>query len=164
MKQWIVAYTKARHEKTVVEQLNEKDIETYLPLIRQRHKWSDRMKWVELPLFNSYVFIRTELKDQLNILQTRGVHHIVKFQKNIAVVPDVQIKNLKQIIEGGFEPLATDYFVVGDEVEVVGGPMRGIDGIVTRSEGKDRLIIKIDVIQGAVAVQIDRRYLKAIKR
>ena len=164
MKQWIVGYTKARHEKTVVELLNEKEIETYLPLIRQRRKWSDRMKWVEMPLFNSYVFIRTELKDQLNILQTRGVHHIVKFQKNIAVVPDVQIKNLNQMREGGFEPLAADYFVVGDEVEVVGGPMRGIDGIVTRSEGKDRLIIKIDAIQGAVAVQIDRRYLKAIKR
>ena len=99
MRQWIVVYTKARHEKTVVELLNEKEIETYLPLIRQRRKWSDRMKWVELPLFNSYVFVRTELKDQLSILQTRGVHHVVKFQKNIAVVPDVQIKNLKQMIE-----------------------------------------------------------------
>ncbi|MEE9572005.1 MAG: UpxY family transcription antiterminator [Candidatus Neomarinimicrobiota bacterium] len=159
MKQWIAVYTKPRHEKTVSNQFEEKGIESYLPLIRQKHRWSDRMKWVETPIFKSYIFAYVELKDNLEVLQTRGVHHIVKFQNKIAVIPEIQITNLRKIIEGGFDPFPSDYFMIGDEVEVVGGPLRGINGIVSRNDAPDKLIIKIDAIQHAVAVQIERKYL-----
>ncbi len=163
MKQWIAVYTKPRHEKTVLNQFEEKGIESYLPLIRQRHRWSDRMKWVETPIFKSYIFVCVELKNNLDVLQTRGVHHIVKFQNKIAVIPEIQITNLRKIIEGGFVPFPSDYFIIGDEVEVIGGPLRGINGIVSRDDAPDKLIIKIDVIQHAVAVQIERKYLARVK-
>ena len=163
MKQWIAVYTKPRHEKTVLSQFEEKGIESYLPLIRQKHRWSDRMKWVETPIFKSYIFACVELKDNLKVLQTQGVHHIIKFQNKIAVIPEIQIANLRKMIEGGFDPYPSDYFVIGDEVEVIGGPLRGMLGIVSRSDTPDKLIIKIDAIQHAVAVQIESRYLKSIK-
>jgi len=163
MKQWIAVYTKPRHEKTVLSQFEEKGIESYLPLVRQKHRWSDRMKWVETPIFKSYIFACVELKDNLNVLQTQGVHHIIKFQNKIAVIPEIQIANLRKMIEGGFDPYPSDYFVIGDEVEVVGGPLRGMQGIVSRSDTPDKLIIKIDAIQHAVAVQIESKYLKSIK-
>jgi transcription antitermination factor NusG len=163
MKQWIAVYTKPRHEKTVLNQFEEKGISSYLPLIRQKHRWSDRMKWVETPIFKSYIFAHVELKDNLEVLQTRGVHHIVKFQNKIAVIPEIQITNLRKIIEGGFDPFPSDYFIIGDEVEVIGGPLRGINGIVSRNDTPDKLIIKIDVIQHAVAVQIERKYLVRVK-
>lgn len=163
MKQWIAVYTKPRHEKTVLNQFEEKGMESYLPLIRQRHRWSDRMKWVETPIFKSYIFVCVELKNNLDVLQTRGVHHIVKFQNKIAVIPEIQINNLRKIIEGGFDPFPSDYFIIGDEVEVIGGPLRGINGIVSRNDTPDKLIIKIDVIQHAVAVQIERKYLARVK-
>ncbi len=163
MKQWIAVYTKPRHEKLVLSQFTEKGIDSYLPLIRQRHRWSDRMKWVEIPIFKSYIFAHVELKDNLEVLQTRGVNHIVKFQNKIAVIPDVQITSLRKIIDGGFDPFPSDYFVIGDDVEVIGGPLRGINGIVSRNDTSDKLIIKINVIQHAVAVQIERKYLKPVK-
>ena len=162
MKQWIAVYTKPRHEKSVSSQFTEKGIDSYLPLVRQKHRWSDRMKWVEIPIFKSYIFAYVELKDNLEVLQTRGVNHIVKFQNKIAVIPDSQITNLKKMIEGGFDPLPSDYFVIGDEVEVIGGLLRGMNGIVSRTNSEDKLIIKIDAIQHAVAVQIERKYLKPV--
>jgi transcription antitermination factor NusG len=163
MKQWIAVYTKPRHEKLVLSQFTEKGIDSYLPLIRQRHRWSDRMKWVEIPIFKSYIFAHVELKDNLEVLQTRGVNHIVKFQNKIAVIPDAQITSLRKIIDGGFDPFPSDYFVIGDDVEVIGGPLRGINGVVSRNDTSDKLIIKINVIQHAVAVQIERKYLKPVK-
>jgi len=163
MKHWIAVYTKPRHEKTVLNQFEEKGIESYLPLIREKHRWSDRMKWVETPIFKSYIFANIELKDNLIVLQTQGVHNIVKFQNKIAVIPEDQINNLRKMIEGGFDPLPSDYFVIGDEVEVVGGPLRGMTGIVSRNDTPDKLIIKIDAIQHAVAVQIEGKYLKTVK-
>ena len=163
MKAWIAVYTKPRHEKVVKNELEERNIESYLPLISRKHRWSDRMKWVETPIFKSYLFARIELKNYIDVLQTRGVHHIIKFQNKIAVIPDIQIDNLKKMIYGGFDPFPSDYFTIGDEVEVVGGPLKGITGVVDRNHTTDKLIIKIDAIQHAVAVQIENKYLKPIK-
>ena len=59
------------------------------------------MKWVDTPIFKSYLFAHIELKNYIDVLQTRGVHHIIKFQNKIAVIPDIQIDNLKKMIEGG---------------------------------------------------------------
>jgi len=163
MKKWIAVYTKPRHEKTVHKNFEEKAIESYLPLIRQKHRWSDRMKWVEIPFFKSYIFAHIDTKKYLEVLETRGVHHIIKFQNKIAVIPDNQINSLQKMIEGGFDPFPSDYFVVGEEVEVVGGPLRGINGIVSRNDATERLVIKIDAIQHAVSVQIESKYLKSVK-
>ena len=164
MSQWIAVYTKPRHEKVVLEELTKKKIESYLPIIRQKRRWSDRMKWVDVPLFKSYIFVRIELKNRLYVLETHGVHHIIKFRNEVAVIPDNQIEAIRLMLEGGFEPINTEYFIVGDEVEIVGGPMNKIKGIVSRIDGEDKFVIKIDAIQHAVAVHVDRRYLKRTKK
>ena len=62
-KKWIAVYTKPRHEKTVENELLKKGFEVYLPILKERRKWSDRKKWVEFPLFRSYIFVRTEIKN-----------------------------------------------------------------------------------------------------
>ena len=63
LKNWIVVRSKPRAEKIAHAQLLEKGIEAYLPLLKERRKWSDRKKWVEFPLFSSYLFARIELKN-----------------------------------------------------------------------------------------------------
>ncbi len=55
---WYAVHTRARHEKMVAERLLEQGVSTYLPLMRETHRWSDRKKVVELPLFSCYVFAR----------------------------------------------------------------------------------------------------------
>jgi transcription antitermination factor NusG len=159
---WIAVYTKPRHEKVVYDQLQAKDITAYLPLIRRKRRWSDRMKWVDVPLFKSYVFARILLRNSLYVLQTHGVHHIIRFGGSIATIPDEQIQGIRLMIEGGYDPIATDYFVVGDEVEIIGGPMYGVRGIVSRIDGEDKFIIKVDAIKHAVAVHIDRKFLRPV--
>lgn len=160
---WIAVYTKSRFEKVVHENLESKGIISYLPLIRKKRRWSDRWKWVDVPMFSSYVFAKIISSHQAYVLETPGVHKIIKFQNKIAIIPEYQIQSIKQIIEGGFDPVATEYFVVGDEVEIIGGPMVNVRGIVARIDGEDKFIVKIDAIQHAVAVHIDRKFLKPLK-
>ena len=52
-KHWIVVRSKPRSEKVAYRKLVEKKIEAYLPLLKERRKWSDRKKWVEFPLFST---------------------------------------------------------------------------------------------------------------
>ena len=108
-----------------------KSIEAYLPLVKERRKWSDRKKWVELPLFSSYLFAKIELKESIYVLQTHGVSTIVRFNGNIAVIKNGVVDAIRLALEGGYELEPTEYFTVGDDVEVIEGPMKGAQGIVS---------------------------------
>ena len=163
-KQWIAVRSKPRAEKVAFEQLVKKSIETYLPLVKKRRKWSDRKKWVELPLFSSYLFAKIELKESIYVLQTHGVSTIVRFNGNIAVIGNEVIDAIRMALEGGYELEPTEYFTVGDDVKVIEGPMKGAQGIVSRLKGKDRLIIKIDALQQAIAIHIDTKFLQSVGR
>ena len=161
-KKWIAVYTKPRHEKTVEKELQKKEFEVYLPLLKQRRKWSDRKKWVEFPLFRSYIFVKTEIKNALFVLQTLGVVKVVKFGGEVAVIQNDSIQAIKLMIEGGYSPEATDYFVKGDPVEVKDGPLKGLVGEVIRVDNHDRLLVRVDAIQHSVSVQINRAFLKSV--
>ena len=161
-KKWIAVYTKPRHEKTVEKELQKKEFEVYLPLLKQRRKWSDRKKWVEFPLFRSYIFVKTEIKNALFVLQTLGVVKVVKFGGEVAVIQNDSIQAIKLMIEGGYMPEATDYFIKGEAVEVKSGPLKGLIGEVIRVHNSDRLLIRVDAIQHSISVQIDRGYLKSV--
>ena len=161
-KKWIAVYTKPRHEKTVEKELQKKGFEVYLPLLKQRRKWSDRKKWVEFPLFRSYIFVKTEIKNALFVLQTLGVVKVVKFGGEVAVIQNDSIQAIKLMIEGGYSPEATDYFIKGDPVEVKDGPLKGLVGEVIRVDNHDRLLVRVDAIQHSVSVQINRAFLKSV--
>ena len=161
-KKWIAVYTKPRHEKTVENELLKKGFEVYLPILKERRKWSDRKKWVEFPLFRSYIFVRTEIKNSLFVLQTMGVVKVIKFGGEVAVIQNDSIRAIKLMIEGGYMPEAIDYFVKGETVEVKSGPLKGLIGEVIRVDNSDRLLVRVDAIQHSISVQIDRGFLKSV--
>jgi len=164
MKNWIAVYTKSRHEQIVVNELSKKNIESYCPMFKERRQWSDRKKWVYFPLFRSYVFANIEIKENIYVLQTIGVNKIVKFQEKISIIPDQVIDNIKNIIEGEYNVEKADYFIKGDEVRVVSGPLKGLDGVVLDSRGTNKVIIKIEAIQQAFSVEISSGLLKSNKK
>ena len=161
MKNWIAAYTKSRHEQIAVNELNNKNIEAYCPMLKERRQWSDRKKWVHFPLFRSYIFVNLEIKDSIYVLQTIGVSKIIKFQEKISIIPDKVINNIKSIIEGGYKVEDSNYFYKGDEVSVVKGPLKGLEGIVFDLKGKNKIIIKIEAIKQAFSIEINSGLLKS---
>ena len=161
-KSWIAVYTKARHEKIVKEEFIKKGFETYLPLLRERRKWSDRKKWVEFPMFRSYVFVRIYLNEILPVLETSGVVRIISFGLKPAVINDKHITNIKLILNGGYKPQNTDYFTRGDKVIVNQGPLKGIHGEIVRMDNHDRLILRINEIKNAISVKIEKQFLKIL--
>ncbi len=164
MKVWMAVYTKPRYEKKVYKYLCEKNFKTYLPLIKVKRKWSDRYQWIEKPMFASYIFVCAEKNECLNILKTCGVHHIIKIGGKIVPIHESEIERIMKLIEGGFNPKSTDYFVLGDMVEIIGGPLKGMVGLVSCIKGQDYFTLKIDAIQQAIQCKIERRWLKMMKK
>ena len=164
MKKWIAIYTKSRHEQIVINELSKKDIESFCPMFKEKRQWSDRKKWVHFPLFRSYVFARIQLKENIFVLQTIGVNKIVKFQNKISIIPDQVINDIKNIVDGGYKIQQVDYFIKGDEVSVVSGPLKGVNGIIQDLKGDSRLIMKVEAIRQAFSIEISSEQLKLKKK
>ncbi|RMI20796.1 MAG: UpxY family transcription antiterminator [Calditrichaeota bacterium] len=160
---WYAIYTRPRHEKKVYDQLVEKRVEAFLPLVRQLRQWKDRRKWVEMPLFNSYVFINIDLKDRFYALQTRGVVRLVSFGGVPARIPDWQIDQLKQVISSGVSLTPEVYLKEGDLVEIVAGPLAGVRGHFRESRGESRVAILIDGIHQSVSFVVERHLIRKIE-
>ena len=76
---WYALHTRARHEKAIERRLREQGMETFVPTTMEVHRWSDRKKKVEVPLFSCYVFIRCALsaEDRTRVYQVESVHGFV---------------------------------------------------------------------------------------
>ena len=95
---WYAVYTKPRWEKKVHALLLEKGIEAYCPLNRTRKKWSDRTKWVEEPLFKSYVFVKIRETEQLKVRMAGGVVNFVYWLGKPAVIKDKEIDIIRKFL------------------------------------------------------------------
>lgn len=162
---WIAIRSKPRSEKIVSIELSKKNIESFLPTVKKRQQWSDRKKWVDFPLFPSYLFAKIELKDSIYILNTRGVSTIVKFGDRVITIDEKVVNSIRLALEGEYDLHPIKFFTIGDQVSVIDGPMKGAVGIVETKNKNDenRLIIKIEALQQAVAVHINSEYLEYIK-
>jgi transcription antitermination factor NusG len=96
---WFAVYTKSRMEKKVALRLQEAGIEAYCPVSKKRKQWSDRKKWVEEPLFRSYVFVNIDLAKQSPIVRrTLGVVNFLYWLGKPAVIQDAEIMAIQQFL------------------------------------------------------------------
>ena len=128
---WYVVYTKPKWEKKVAEQLTEKGVECYCPLITQIKQWSDRKKKVEVPLFNSYIFVRLAEKDRNSVFQSAGAVRYLFWLGKPAIVRDEEIDTIKKwlSISDGYE-VSVSSLQVGDKVVLESGPFKSQQAVV----------------------------------
>ncbi len=141
---WYAAYTKSRTEKKVLDRLTEAGFEAYLPILRKRHQWSDRLKWVEEPLIRSYIFIRVNEKEYYNAINTTGLVCYVTFEGKAAPIPDRQIDVLKMLLHQGAEmEVSNERFAAGQKIIVVSGTLVGMQGEMVEYRGKKKVLVRL---------------------
>src|SRR5260370_25377110 len=85
---WYAAYTCANHEKWVRGQLEQRSVESFLPVYETTRRWKDRRMQLQMPLFPGYVFVRMALVDRLRVLQVSSVVRLVGFNRQLSALPD----------------------------------------------------------------------------
>ena len=147
----------------MVQLLDEKQIENYLPLQKILKQWSDRRKWVKEPLFRSYVFVFIAQDEYLSTLQTSGVVKFVTFEGKAVSIPPIQIEAIKTFVETG-EDLITESvdMKVGDKVKVIRGPLKGLEGKLVSISEKKRVRVMIEGIQQSLYLRIPVSYLEVL--
>jgi transcription antitermination factor NusG len=161
---WYAAYTWSRHEKTVVEHLRQRDVESFLPLYETVRRWNNGRHRVQLPLFPSYVFVRMELRNKLRVLQVPGLVQLVTFQGSPAALPDAEIETLRSALSAGILAQPYRYLSVGSKVEICRGPLQGMRGILLRHQGQFRVVLSVEMIMRSIVVEVDAADVVAVDR
>ncbi|OYU96769.1 MAG: hypothetical protein CFE21_00340 [Bacteroidetes bacterium B1(2017)] len=166
---WYLLYTNPRAEKKAEAELVKRGYEVFLPIHKTLKQWSDRKKWVEEPLFKSYIFIYTEIEKQYyDILNVTGIVKFVNFEKNPAVVDPREISLVKlmvgnlgdsigvEVIDGNWEG------EIGDEVQVIAGVLIGTKGKMKYKNGTKFLQIELETMHQTILVSMPQEFVKLI--
>lgn len=128
---WYVVYTKPKWEKKVADKLNQLGIECYCPLITQIKQWSDRKKKVELPLFNSYVFVQLSDSERNLVFQAAGVVRYLFWLGKPAIVKDQEIEIIKKSLKAtNISDVSVHPIQVGDRIKLESGAFSDQSAIV----------------------------------
>jgi transcription antitermination factor NusG len=160
---WVAAYTNPRSEKKVQELIKTHGVESYLPLVKNLKQWSDRKKWVEEPLFRSYIFVKLSEKEYLDVLSIPGIVRFITFSGKAAVIPEAQIELIRRLLITEKDlSVVSERFAPGERIIIASGHLMGIEGEIIEYQSKKKVLIRIDHLEQSVLLNISAAFLEAV--
>lgn len=152
---WYAIRTRSRTEKVVREQVMQRGLETFLPMMTRVSQWKDRRKRIQWPLFAGYCFARFSQNQRLLILQTPGVVQIIgSAVGRPEPIPDAEITALQRVTTSHYVYDAYPHLEQGMAIEVIRGPLIGLQGNLLQKPEGCRLVIRVNLIGQGAAVHI----------
>lgn len=147
---WYVLHVKPRTEKQVDARLRGLGVFHYLPLYKKRVKVQRRKVVRYLPIFPGYVFTRLNADERREIVNTQYVVQTITVMQ-----PRKMIHQLRQIVHAGrvvenMKPVKE--FTVGERVRLTEGPLRGLEGYVTRLSNKMSIVLMVEMLGAGVEI------------
>ena len=153
---WNVLYTKSKTEKKVFERLSNLGIDLYCPCQRTLKKWSDRKKWVNEPVFKSYIFVKAPDSEsqKLQILDTPGVVRFLYWLGQPAQVRQVEIDAIRSFL-GEHQSVESVSFDVGLKLNVKQGVLKGSEGVVVY-QTKNEVLLRVDKLGMSLVARLPK--------
>jgi len=153
---WYVLYTKSRNEKIVAHRLQLMGIEVYCPLIKTKRQWSDRLKWVEEPLFRSICFVHIREQERDQVFQVAGAVRYLFWLRKPAIVRDHEIEQLKSFLENNdHNKISVVSFSPRQKVRIASGLLSQREAMVVR-QVQNTLVLSLDIIGLQVQVNLNK--------
>jgi transcriptional antiterminator RfaH len=160
VRSWYALLVKARHEKTVSDNLSAMGHTVFLPQYVSRRRWSDRYKEVTLPLFPGYTFCRLSASEHWWVPQLPSVHGIVGFGNTPTPLDEDEVAAIQSIAHSGLPAVPWPPLHCGDRVRLIDGPLRGLQGQLISLRGTHRFVVAVSLLRRSVAVEIEREWLE----
>lgn len=159
---WYLLRTKPREEARALENLRNQGFDAFAPFCRTVRRYRGRRVCRTEPLFPGYAFVALNQRTHnwAVIRNTRGVMHLVRFGSEAPVVPPPVIEQLRVSDEVEIRP-QTDGLVPGDRVQILEGPLQGLEAALLEFDGQQRAVLLLEWMQRQVKVALERDCLRA---
>jgi transcription antitermination factor NusG len=163
-KKWLVFYTKCRHEKKAFDFLKKRGYEVFLPLQKVLRQWSDRKKKVEVPLFNSYIFVKQSEDKIADILQCPSISWNIRHNNKPAELREEELQLIQRFLDSGLwmEASAEVEVAIGDHVEIMDGSLKGLRGTIIETAHGKKFTLALESIRHNILVSVESFLLKPL--
>jgi transcription antitermination factor NusG len=154
---WLVARTRPRAEKKFAEYCSKREVTHYLPLRRSVRRYKRRVVTFDVPMFPGYIFVQIPADDYSCLHESFHFLCVVDTRESVEdrLIDDLNdLQRLEEATDSGEVEVRAE-IVPGRTVRVETGPFMGLNGIVTRRKGKERITVNIDLIGQSVSVEMD---------
>ena len=161
-KKWYVIVSKAIHYKKSATILERFAVPYYLPVQRQLRYWSDRKKWVNVPILSPYLFLFTTEQQRKVIFPSGNHFRFLTCEWKAVTVKEEEIEKIKLLCSHTADMKIEQHpLKKGELVEIIKGPLAGMNGYAVRENGKHRFLIQILSLGQFANVDVDSSWLKA---
>jgi transcriptional antiterminator RfaH len=150
---WLVLHTRPRAEKALARRLLTRSISFYLPLFQKRSRSRGRLLSSYLPLFPGYIFLLGDQDARLEALQTNLVAQCLPVEDQTGLYED--LVRVYQLTGSGEPVVPEQHLQPGTWVEIVEGPMTGLQGKVIRQGKRLKFFVEVNFLQQGASVEID---------
>ena len=157
---WFAVRVKSNCERNVASALGFKGFEVCLPLCRPRRPSKRKPK--EIALFPGYVFSSFDALNLLPVLTVPGVVGVVCCGRTPEPVDRAEMYSLQRLAASGVISEPHPYLQVGQRVCISEGPLEGVEGLLVRECGADRLVISVSLLQRSVIAEVERHWVEPV--
>lgn len=158
---WFVMVVPSLTHRRITALLQKLGLEFYLPLQKQLHYWSDRKKWVDVPILRPYVFLHTTETGRDILFNTSSAFRFLRSNGQLATARQKEIDDIRLLCTYGtnmqLEPV---HARTGDTIKIVAGPLAGLHGSVLHENGSQRLQVQIASLGRFASVEVDSSYIQ----
>ncbi len=159
---WYGVRVRSNFEHVTAAALQSRGLEEFLPVTRARRRWSDRVKYIDQPLFPGYVFCRFDGSSRVPVLSSPGVVGIVGFGARLAPIPEEEIEAIRAMIDSSLPIYPHPFLREGQKIRLRRGPLAGAEGVIVEFKKQFRLVASVSLLQRSVSVEIDREWIAPI--
>ncbi|MDG1818262.1 MAG: transcription/translation regulatory transformer protein RfaH [Porticoccaceae bacterium] len=160
---WFLLQTKSRQEARALENLERQGVDSFCPMVRVEKVSRGTRVVKEEALFPSYLFVNFNQSkvSATSVRSTRGVSHFVTCGGSPVVVPKNLIEQLRKRTGSNSDELVSDLPKIGDQLQIIDGPFRGLNAVFTEIDGNQRAVVLVDLLNQQVKASLPFKSLTA---
>jgi transcription antitermination factor NusG len=160
---WHVLHVLSNHEKKVAQHLQVRSIEYYLPVYREKVRWTDRMVVAERPLFSGYVFARFDRQQRIPVVSAPGVLRLLGDQ-SWDLVEDRELEKIRTGLANGLLLRPHKNVSVGTRVRIRDGVFENVEGTVTELRQQCKVVISLAAVRQCFSIEVEIEQLEVLSK
>jgi transcription antitermination factor NusG len=157
---WLVFHTRPRAEKALARRLLARSLPFFHPLFQKRWRCRGRLLSSHLPLFPGYIFLLGDADARLEALQTNLVAQCLPVGDQEQLHTD--LLRVHHLMTSGEPLVPEDRLQPGALVEIIDGPLKGLQGKVLRQGKRLKFYVEVNFLQRGASVEIDSWMIRAL--
>ena len=157
---WLVCHTKPRCEKKFAALMSAEHFEHYLPLVTSVRRYAKETKHFTKPLFPGYVFAQVPVESKARIYQQDLLARAIQIDDEAKFLR--QLQDVRTLVDSGLMLSLHPLVKKGARARVVGGPLRGLEGIIDDPANPNGIVLCVDVLQQGLLVKVPLDDLEAL--